>query len=236
MHTLYFAPDNASLVVRIVLEMLETPYRARRVDRASREQDSDSYRRLNPNGLIPVCVIDDEPVFETGAIILLLADQAGRMSPAPTAPGRGRALKWLFFVSNTLHPTLRLLFHPRLLGEPGEAAAAVRLARGRALEAFARLDAAYREGAGPWLPGATPGGGQGPSIVDVYVAICLRWAQLYPVDDPLRPDLTALPGLRRMAEAFQVLPAVARACAAEGIAAPYILDPTPPDGSQGAAT
>ena len=81
MYTLYFAPDNASLIVRIVLEELGVAYNTWLVDRPAREQDSEAYRKLNPNGLIPVCIIDGEPVFETAEIILSLADRHRALAP-----------------------------------------------------------------------------------------------------------------------------------------------------------
>ncbi|WP_299438540.1 glutathione S-transferase family protein [uncultured Rhodospira sp.] len=226
MTTLYFAPDNASLVIRLVLEELEVSYDTVLVDRSTREQESAAYKRLNPQGLIPVCVIDGEPVFETAAIALLLADRHGGLAPAPANPARGRFLSWLFFASNTLHTGLRLVFYPHLVGNDPEA---IRLAHARARHAFGLLDAAYRAGDGPWLCDGTL------SVVDLYAAVCLRWAQLYPADAPLMADLAQVPGLTRMAEALQERPAAFRAGAAEGITAPMMIGPTPPDGSRGAA-
>ena len=63
--TLHYAPDNASLIIRIILEELKLPYTAILVDRAKDEQDSEAYRALNPAGLIPTCVIDGETPEKT---------------------------------------------------------------------------------------------------------------------------------------------------------------------------
>ena len=74
--TLYYAPDNASLIVRMLLEELELVYKTELVDRSAKEQQSERYLHLNPEGLIPVCIINGDPVFETAAILLSLADSS----------------------------------------------------------------------------------------------------------------------------------------------------------------
>ncbi len=113
---LHYAPDNASLCIRLALEELGLPYVTVLVDRAARAQKSPAYLALIPNGLIPVLETPDGPLFETGAILLWLADTYGGLMPgffpALADPGRGAALKWLFWLSNSLHATERMLFYP----------------------------------------------------------------------------------------------------------------------------
>ena len=101
-YRLHYAPDNASLVIRLVLEEMALPYETTLVDRARKEQEGAAYRALNPNGLIPVLVTPQGPIFETAAILLWLADTHGRMAPRSDSPERAAFLKWLFFLSNTL--------------------------------------------------------------------------------------------------------------------------------------
>ena len=102
---LHYAPDNASLCVRLALAELGVDYQTVLVDRATRAQKSPDYLALNPNGLIPVLGTPDGPLFETGAILLWLADTYGELLPQP----RGHSLKWLFWLSNTLHAAERML-------------------------------------------------------------------------------------------------------------------------------
>ncbi|MCB1492083.1 MAG: glutathione S-transferase family protein [Rhodobiaceae bacterium] len=231
MITLHFAPDNASLVVRAVLEELGETYEAVLVDRAAREQDGAAYRALNPNGLIPVCIIDGEPVFETGAIVLTLAERAGRLVPLPGEAGRNRLLKWLFFISNTLHPALRHMFYPEryAAARPECRAAQAEIARHEVVRAFTVLDGAYAENAGPFLLG------DALSVADVYAGLAFRWAQLYPLAAPGVVGPADVPALARMAENLQARPSFIRACAADGIAAPCLVRPSYPDGTKGAA-
>ena len=106
-YTLHYAPDNASFIVRIALEMMGTPYRVELVDRSSAAQSAPAYRALNPLGMIPALETNEGVIFETGAILLWLADKHQSLYPRPNDPARGDALKWLFFISNSLHAGLR---------------------------------------------------------------------------------------------------------------------------------
>ncbi|MDP4990215.1 MAG: glutathione S-transferase N-terminal domain-containing protein, partial [Marivita lacus] len=109
-HVLHYAPDNASLVVRLVLEELRLPYRTALVDRSVSAQQGAAYKRLNPVGRIPALETPDGPIFETAAICLWLADrhrEGACLSPDLTDPQRGTFLSWLFFLSNTVHAEMR---------------------------------------------------------------------------------------------------------------------------------
>lgn len=231
MYTLYFAPDNASLVVRIVLEELAVSYNTWLVDRTTREQESDTYRKLNPNGLIPVCIIDEQPVFETAAIILTLADRHQMLAPAIDSLERPQFLKWLFFISNTLHPDLRQLFYPEKFIGSNTAACAVhaRLTRDRLRRHFDLLEMHLES------RNAAAFVGQAPTIVDVYAVLCLRWAQLYPTAQPATFIPDDYPALKTLMCQLEMRPAFARAFEAEGIPAPYLSAAQQCDGSRGAA-
>ena len=111
MYRLHYAPDNASLIIRLVLDGAGIPYRTVLVDRAARQQDSPAYRALNPTGLIPTLETPVGPISETGAILLWLAD-THHLGPGPADPDRPAFLKWLFFLSNTAHADLRQIFYP----------------------------------------------------------------------------------------------------------------------------
>ena len=88
MYILHYAPDNASQIIRLMLEEMGLPYRTALLDRITRAQDSAEYRAVNPTGLIPALQTPDATLFETGAILLWLCDSHGSMAPAPGAPGR----------------------------------------------------------------------------------------------------------------------------------------------------
>jgi GST-like protein len=70
------------------------------------EQKSEKFLRINPNGRIPAIVDRDAadfPVFESGAILLYLAEKTGRLLPAE-AKARSRAIQWLMFQMGGLGP------------------------------------------------------------------------------------------------------------------------------------
>ncbi len=229
-YTLYYSPDSANIIVRTVLEELAQPYGDVLVDRAGAVPSSAAFRAMNPQGLLPVLVTaeQDEPLFETAAILLYLAERHGALMPHdPRA--RGRALKWLFFLSNTLHADLRVRFYsPRYVADPA-AIPTLRLAmRQRVLDHFALLDAEIARHGGPWLLGPEC------SICDIYLAWCARWAQLYPVGEGVPgSSLAQLHHLTVLLRAMQERPAVVRACMREEITGTAFTDPVLPTPSQG---
>ena len=86
MYVLHYAPDNASLIVRLALEEMGIAYRTVLVDRSRNEQRSAAYLRVNPTGLIPALETPEGPMWETGAILLWLSETHGALAPAPRCP------------------------------------------------------------------------------------------------------------------------------------------------------
>lgn len=227
---LHYSPDSANVIVRTVLEELRLPYKDVLVDRAGKVQQSPQFRALNPQGLLPVLEVpgQDEPLFETAAILLYLADQHGGLLPsAPSA--RGRALKWLFFLSNTLHADLRALFYsPRYVADAQAIPSLRQALRERVLAHLALLDAEIGRRGAHWLLG------EDCSICDIYLAWCARWAQLYPLHEALPgARLQALSHLWQMLLKLQRRDCVLRACAQEEIDLPPFTAPRVPQPSRG---
>ena len=229
-YRLHYAPDNASLIVRLALEEMRLPYATTLVDRTRAEQRGAAYRALNPHGLIPVLETPQGPLFETGAILLWLADTHGAMAPARDHPDRGGFLKWLFFTANTLHTELRMLFYAPVYAGPDPA---VRDAlRGQTVARLrghlARLDSMAGD-APAWLDPDRP------SVLCYYIACLMRWAALYPRDfDRGWYDPAHTPALLRMIANLEPRPAVQAADTAEGLGPTPFTAPalaTPPEGS-----
>ncbi len=105
---LYTAATPNGHKASCTLEELEIPYEIHAVDLSALEQKKPDFLRLNPNGRIPVIVDRSEgdlPVFESGAIMLYLAEKAGRLLPADRR-GRARAISWLMFQMGGIGPMM----------------------------------------------------------------------------------------------------------------------------------
>ncbi len=228
MYVLHYAPDNASLIVRLALEEIGLPYRTALVDRARQEQRSAAYLKLNPAGLIPTLETPQGPLSETGAILLWLSETHGALAPAPGSPERGPFLKWLFFTANTLHADMRLLFYPaRHAGSQDAVHDFLEVTEARVERHLALLEALAKTDPGWFAPTA-------PSILGYYVVAILRWLALYPVDRTGEFDLSTYPALHSLAAALETRPAARRAALAEGLGDTIFTKPSyacPPEGS-----
>jgi GSH-dependent disulfide-bond oxidoreductase len=105
---LYTAPTPNGHKASCTLEELGIDYTVKVVDISSGEQHTPAFRAINPNGRIPAIVDranDDFAVFESGAIMIYLAEQAGKLLPAD-AKGRSRVIQWLMFQMGGIGPMM----------------------------------------------------------------------------------------------------------------------------------
>lgn len=107
---LYTAATPNGHKISIALEELGLSYRVHAVNLAQGEQKRPEYLRLNPNGRIPTLVDTAPPdgsepfaVFESGAILIYLAEKAGRLLPADWR-GRSEVIQWLMFQMGGIGP------------------------------------------------------------------------------------------------------------------------------------
>ncbi|HNE60224.1 MAG TPA: glutathione S-transferase family protein, partial [Ottowia sp.] len=106
---LYSLPTPNGVKVSIALEELGLPYEAHRVSFDTQDQLSPEFLSLNPNNKIPAILDPDGPggqplaLWESGAILLYLADKTGRLLPAQAA-ARWHALQWLMWQMGGLGP------------------------------------------------------------------------------------------------------------------------------------
>ena len=172
---------SASFAVRMALEEAGAEYEEvnihpRRPRRA---------RRASPRSIrsrrVPALRDGDVTVYETGAVLLVLADRFPVLGPPLGTPERADLYRWILWLADTLHPAWwPLMKSPSADPEP-EAGAAAR-ARGRE-----SMDAhgSYLErqlARGPWCLGETF------SVADLYLYMLVGWEQLHP---------RRLPGRRR---------------------------------------
>jgi glutathione S-transferase len=105
---LYTAATPNGWKVSIALEELALPYEVRRIDLSTGEQRQEWFLKINPNGRIPAIVDKDAgdfPVFESGAILMYLAEKTGQLMPADMK-GRSLVVQWLMFQMGGVGPMM----------------------------------------------------------------------------------------------------------------------------------
>ena len=218
-YILHDAPDNASLIDRLALEELRVVYRRQLVDRRRSARRSPAYRAL-----IQVLETPQGAIFGTAAILLWLSDTHRGLGPKTDDPQRGALLKWPFFLFNTLHPALRVLFYPA--ADVGQAedhrAQFTTVTRFNILRHLHIIDQRW----GHDRPGV---------LLDLYLGPMVRWLALSPTDS-VRTwfDLSAFAAINETLHRLEQRPAVAAAQLAERLGATPFTSPhhpTPPEGS-----
>lgn len=98
----------------ILLEELRLPYIIHKVDISKGEQFADRFVAISPNSKIPAMVDRDTGIslFESGAILIYLAEKAGQFLPTDTL-GRSRVIEWLMFQMANIGPMFGQLGHFR---------------------------------------------------------------------------------------------------------------------------
>jgi len=105
---LYTSPTPNGWKASVTLEELELPYEVHAINLGNGDQKTESFLSMNPNGRIPVIVdreADDFAVFETGAIMIYLAEKTGRLLPTDVK-GRSRVIQWLMFQMGGIGPMM----------------------------------------------------------------------------------------------------------------------------------
>ncbi|MDH2433430.1 glutathione S-transferase N-terminal domain-containing protein [Pokkaliibacter sp. MBI-7] len=106
---LYSLPTPNGVKVSIALEELGLAYEPHTINIGANETWTPEFLALNPNGKIPAIIDPDGPggqplaLFESGAILLYLAEKTGRLMPADPA-GRYETLQWVFFQMAAVGP------------------------------------------------------------------------------------------------------------------------------------
>jgi GSH-dependent disulfide-bond oxidoreductase len=104
--TLYTAPTGNGRKIAIMLEELGIEYNYKPVNILTGGQYQEDYIKINPNSKIPTLIDHSEndfPIFESGAILIYLAEKYGKLLPADKFK-RSEVIQWLFFQNAGVGP------------------------------------------------------------------------------------------------------------------------------------
>jgi glutathione S-transferase len=197
---LYWSPGTASLVVHWLLIELDAEHELHKLDVENKEHKQPAYLKLNPGGVIPTLLVDGEPVFESAALVMYLADaypMAG-LAPPLDSLDRARYYQWLVYMANALQPTFRAWFYPEEPAGEANVAAVKEGARRKLEEAFERIDAHLAEN-GPWLLGDKI------SAADFFLTMMMRWSRNMPKPATAWPNLATLAQRMKARPSFKKL-------------------------------
>ena len=104
---LYTASTPNGHKISCLLEALEMPYEVHSVNLGDGDQHKPDFLKISPNGRIPAIVDTDNnlSIFESGAIMLYLADKAGKLIPKDVI-GRAKVTEWLMFQMGGIGPMM----------------------------------------------------------------------------------------------------------------------------------
>lgn len=181
---LYYTPGACSLSPHIVLREAGLKFDLEKVDLATKLTETGAnFRETNPNGYVPVLVLDNgERLTEGVAIVLYLADQVPEknLSAPSRTMERYRLIQTLTHISTELHKGFGPLFNPKV---PAEWATVVKeTLAGRLSNLEADL------GAKPYLMG------EQFTVADAYLFVVLSWGAYVGVDIKRWPGLAAYSG------------------------------------------
>ncbi|WP_133863254.1 MULTISPECIES: glutathione S-transferase N-terminal domain-containing protein [Pseudomonas] len=204
---LYSLPTPNGVKVAILLEELGLPYEVHRIDFGQDDQHTAEFLSLSPNNKIPALLDPDGPggeplgLFESGAILLYLAEKTGRLLPKAPAQ-RYQAIQWLMFQMGGIGPMFgQLGFFTKFAGKDIED----KRPRDRYVTEARRL-LGVLEGQ---LRGRAWILGEDYSLVDIATFPWIRaLLEVYQVADLI--GFQDFPEVRRALDAFLARPAVQR--------------------------
>jgi GSH-dependent disulfide-bond oxidoreductase len=102
---LYTSSTPNGWKVSVTLEELGLEYQVHKITLQDQQQKEADYVAINPNGRIPTLVDDGFAVFESGAIMIYLAEKTGRLMPTDIK-GRSEVIQWLMFQMSGVGPMM----------------------------------------------------------------------------------------------------------------------------------
>jgi len=204
---LYFSPGACSFVPHVGLEAIKAAtgedFKPSLVKLHKGEQKTPEYLAMNPNGQVPVLVVDGKPLIQILAICDYLDRRYPKVGLLPTDSWqRAQALSQLAWMNNTVHPTFTHWFRPYEFTDNETAQAEVKRF---AVEKFRK----HLERLQDWSKAASPYWfGSQVSFHDAYCFTLLRWGGYAGIDPDSVPQLKAY--VERVTQAPPVAAALER--------------------------
>ncbi|MFV2060153.1 MAG: glutathione S-transferase family protein [Gammaproteobacteria bacterium] len=106
--TLYYCPKTRATRIQWLLEELQIPYQLEYINIFKGAGQTEEYRAIHPYGQVPAIKIDNQIIFESGAICNVLADKFPDKSLSPKLNSQERAEyeQWMFYAPATLEPPI----------------------------------------------------------------------------------------------------------------------------------
>lgn len=142
--TFYYSPMSSATRVHWALEEVGVPFEKVRIDLGAGDHKKPAYLALNPNGKIPLLVVDGKPIFESLAQLLFLGETHGVDKGLFPPPGmeRAEAFKWMAWGSVSVVEVLaRIIKNGERVPEEQRNAKAREVAIHEARDLFVILDA-----------------------------------------------------------------------------------------------
>jgi len=204
---LYFAPGACSFVPHVGLEAIKAAtgedFKPNLVKLHKNEQKTPEYLAMNPNGQVPVLIVDGKPLSQIVAICEYLDRRYPKVGLLPTETWqRAQALSQLAWMNNSVHPTFTHWFRPYEFTDNEAAQAEVKRF---AVEKFRKQLERLQE----WSKAASPYWfGSQVSFHDAYCFTLLRWGGYAGIDPDSVPQLKAY--VERVTQAPPVAAALER--------------------------
>jgi glutathione S-transferase len=109
MLTLYLAPGSSSMAPHIALHETGAPFETKSLSFAKKDMRSPEFLAINPNGKVPVLLVDGRVLTEVAGILFYLARTfpAAGLLPQGDPEAEAQVISWMSFIASTIHPARR---------------------------------------------------------------------------------------------------------------------------------
>ena len=201
---LYFGPGACSFVPHAALDLIQTAtgeaFETEIVKLHKGEQQSPLFLALNPNGQVPVLLIEGRPLTQVMAIAWYLDKRYPTLGLLPKDDmARLDAISDLAWMNNSVHPTFTRIFRTDLIAKSEASIAEIKsIAVGQFRQHLEKIQVHLQKNTPYWC------GGKSPSFLDFYALVFWRWGGMAGID----PE--SLPAYKKYVEQLAQEPSVAK--------------------------